>query len=188
MRKIFPIVLMISLLIPSIVNAKFSDEYRAKYPRRVKVTTSLQPSGKKLTTVVYTLFKHTLINGRPLQLIVRDRDGIKICSISYGDTTSHPAHYEAFTWGDGEHEHNLKTFLSFTDRAGHGRYSHFITTQPTGADLENMKDAVVFSVTGGGSISTPILDKSHKRWDEWQEAVDAAAKIMNERYIADGMI
>ena len=44
-----------------------------------------------------------------------------------------------------------------------------------------MKDAVVLSVSGGGSISTPILDTSHKKWKEWQEAIEAAAELMNER-------
>lgn len=181
MKRFTIFILLCCLFFPRMADAKFSDEYRAKYPRRVKEETKLEASGKKTTNITYNLFKHTLINGRPLQLIVRDIGGIKICSINYGDTTSSPADYAAFTWGDGEYAHDLKPFLSFTDRVGHGRYSHFITTQPTGLELERMKDAVVFSVSGGGSISTPILDSSHKRWKEWKEAIDAAEKIMNER-------
>ena len=181
MKKLFTVItLLATLMMTSAADAKFSDEYKAKHPRRVKVETRLEPNGKKATKTTYTLFKHTLINGCPLHMFVRDIGGIKICSISYGDTTSYPADYAAFTWGDGEYAHTLKTFLSYTDRVCRDRYSHFITTQPKGPDLKDMKDAVVFSVEGGGHISTPLLDPSHKRWKEWQEAVDAAEKLMNE--------
>lgn len=182
MKKLFTIItLLAALLVTNMADAKFSDEYKARYPRRVKVETKLEASGKRTTNTTYTLFKHTLINGCPLRLIVRDIGGIKICSISYGDTTNYPGDYAAFSWGDGEYRHDLKTFLSFTDRVGRERYSHFITTQLSGQDLERMKDSVVFSVSGGGSISTPILDTSHKKWKEWQEAIEAAAELMNER-------
>jgi len=181
MKRFAFFILLFCLFFSGIADAKYSDEYRAKYPRRVKVETKLEANGKKATKITYTLFKHSLIGGRPLRLIVRDSGGlIKICSITYGDTTESPGTYTAFSWGDGEYAHNLKTFLSFTDRVGRERYSHFITAQPTGLDLKEMKDAIAFSVEGGGNISTPLLDKSHKKWKEWQEAVEAAENLMNE--------
>ncbi len=183
MKKLFTIVtLLATLLAANVVDAKFSDEYKAKYPRRVKVERRLEPSGKQSTKIVYTLFKHTFSDGSPFQLVVRDSGGlIKICSISYGNITTRPQTYTDFSWGDGEKRHILERFLSYSERLGREKFSNFITSQITGSDLKEMKDAVVFSVEGGGTYSTPLLYPSHKWWKEWQEAVDAAAKLMTER-------
>ncbi len=184
MKKLFAIVILLTALMASnAADAKFSDEYRAKYPKRVKVATSQLPSGKMYSTVTYTLFKHKIAAEKQLQLVVRVSDDIvKICSISFGDFSDNPIRYTCFSWGDGKKKHELKTLLSFSERQRWRRYNNFITAQITGADLEEMKKAVIFSVGGGRAYSTPLLTTSHKSWKEWQEAVDAAAKIMNERY------
>lgn len=183
MKKLFTVIaLMVSLLAANAADAKFSDEYKAKYPRRVKVETRLEASGKESTKTIYTLFKHNLPDGSPLQLIVRDSGGmIKICSISYGNITSRPKTYTDFSWGDGEKSHVLKRFIAYSERLGRERFSNFITAQITGSDLKAMKNAVVFSVEGGGSFSTPLLSPSSKKWKEWQDAVNAAAELMTER-------
>ncbi len=183
MKKIFTIVtLMVALMAANIADAKFSDEYQAKYPRRVKVTTSQLPSGRMQTTVTYTLFKHTLAFENPFQLVVRDSGGlIKICSISFGNITSYPREYSCFSWGDGKERHKLDTLISYSERLRRDKFSNFITTHITKSELEEMKNAIIFSVEGGGTYSTPLLTTSHKRWKEWQEAVDAAAKLMAER-------
>ena len=50
MKKLFAIVtLMATLMAANIADAKFSDEYRVKYPKRVKVVTMMQASGTTVT-------------------------------------------------------------------------------------------------------------------------------------------
>jgi hypothetical protein len=145
----------------------------------VKVERRLLPSGKRISRATYILFKHTLTDGKPLQLVVRDNGGlIKICSISYGDTTSFPMSYTNFSWGDGEKKHVLKKLVSYSERSGRGSFFNFIDAQVTTSILKEMKNAVVFSVESGGVYSTPLLYQTHKHWQEWLEAIDAAEKLM----------
>ena len=44
-----------------------------------------------------------------------------------------------------------------------------------------MKKAVIISVHGGGSSTRILLDKTSKHWKEWEEALNAAIKLMDER-------
>ena len=47
MKKLFAIVtLLATLMAVNIADANFSDEYKAKYPKRVKVETIIRPNGQ----------------------------------------------------------------------------------------------------------------------------------------------
>ncbi len=183
MKKMFTIVtLLAALLAANIADAKFSDEYKAKYPRRVKVTTKMQASGKTVTDVTYNLFSHTL-NGIPFKIVLTVSDDIiKVCLFSAGTATDRPEKLSNFAWGDGEKSHDLKPFISYTERRGHHKYVNFLSSNVMGTDLKKMKNAVAFSIQGPGGYWQPVLYPSHKHWKEWQEAIDAAEKIMSERW------
>ena len=183
MKKLFAIITLIAtLMAASIADAKFSDEYRAKYPKRVKVETDMFSSGKTYTRTTYKLFKHT-INDVTFSIVLTVSDDIiKMCHFSAGTITDRPAGLTRFTWGDGQTSHNIKALMSYTERKGRGRFFNFLSSNVTGAELKEMKNAVAFSIQGPGGQWSPILYPSHKYWKEWQEAIDAAEKIMNERY------
>ena len=183
MKKLFAIVtLLATLMAANIADAKFSDEYRAKYPKRVKVVTKMQTSGQIVTDVTYNLFKHTYKDITYSIVLTVSDDIVKICLFSAGTLTDHPEKLANFAWGDGKNSHILKNCMSFTDRKGHRKFFNFLSANVMGADLKEMKNAVAFSIQGPGAPREPILYPSHKHWKEWKEAIDAAEKIMNERY------
>ncbi len=177
MKKLFTIVtLLATLLAANIADAKFSDEYKAKYPRRVKVETKIRPNGKQAKMITYSLFKHQTSAGW-LQMRVYDYDGLKDCTIVYGETVSIPKDYSHFSWGDGEKVHEIPRLVSYYERDGHG-YHNFMnaTIQPS-----NLKKAIVLSTHYNGYFSDPILNSSQKYWKEWMEALDIAEKLIKER-------
>lgn len=183
MKKLFAIVtLLATLMATNVADAKFSDEYRAKYPKRVKVETDMFSSGKVYTRITYNLFKHTYKDITFSIVLTVSDDIIKICHFSAGTITDRPAKLTNFAWGDGEKRHDIKTIMSYTERQGRHKFFNFLSSNVMGADLKEMKNAVAFSIQGPGGYREPILYPSHKHWKEWQEAIDAAEKIMNERY------
>lgn len=178
MKKLFTVIaLMVSLLAANAADAKFSDEYRAKYPRRVKVEKSINPNGKLSKMITYTLFKHQTSAGW-LLMQVYDNDGLKLCSIAYGETSSTPKDYSHFSWGDGENKHEIRRLVSYCERKGRDSYDNFMnaTIQPS-----DLKKSVVLSTHYNGYFSDPILHSSLKYWKEWMEALDIAEKLIKER-------
>jgi len=181
MKRFAILILLCCLFFSSIAEAKFSDEYRAKYPRRVKVETELMPNGQRSTRTTYTLFKKGL-NGSPFKLVFTDCNGfLKLCHLIYGTTTNSHIGFTTFSWGDGASVYELKPFLVYSQRRDPGSYFHYVSASINRHDLDSMERAVVLSLHGGGTVSTALLDKTHKRWKEWQEAVIAAEKLMDER-------
>ncbi len=182
MKRTAIIVLLCSLFFVNIADAKFSDEYKAKYPRRVKVETDMFSSGKIFTRTTYNLFNHTIKDITFSIVVTVSDDIIKICHFSAGTITERPASLTRFVWGDGKNSHNIKTLMSYTERQGRETFFSFLSSNVMGADLKEMKNAVAFSIQGPGGQWSPILYPTHKYWKEWLEAIDAAEKIMNERY------
>lgn len=183
MKKLFAIVtLLATLMVINVADAKFSDEYRAKYPRRVKVTTKMDASGKSSTMTTYKLFKYR-VNDVDFDITLRDFGGlIKFCTFNCGTLTGRPAGLSNFAWGDGERAHDLNWHkIAYIDRFRSGNFFNYLSVEVTRTDLEEMKKAVAFSVQGPGAPNKPILFASHKRWKDWQEAIDAAEKIISER-------
>lgn len=178
MRKLFSIItLMAALMVANMADAKFSDEYKAKYPGRVKVEKKIEATGKTSTMTTYTIFKREVGAGW-LQLRVYDNDGFKLCSIAYGETVSTPKDYSHFSWGDGEKVHDIRRLVSYYERKGHKRYFNFMDASVSPSVL---KKAQVLSTHYNGYYSDPILHKSDKRWNEWMEALDIAEKLIKER-------
>ncbi len=182
MKKLLTIVtLLATLLAANIADAKFSNEYKAKFPRKVKVETHLLSSGRKSTRTTYTLFKYHF-NGSPFKLVLTDCDGfLKFCHLVYGTTTSSPVGFTTISWGDGSSVFELKPFMAYTERRHPGSYFHYVSASLSRHNLDSMERSVILNIHGGGSVSAPLLDKSHKKWKEWQEAIDAAEKLMSER-------
>ena len=181
MKRLATLILLCCLFSSNIADAKFSDEYRAMYPRRVKVETKLEANGQKSTRTTYTLFKYHY-NGSPYKLVFTDCDGfLKFCHLIYGTTTNSSAGFITFSWGDGASVFELKPFLVYTERRYPGSYFHYVSAGIDHHDLDSMERSVTLSLHGGGTVSTVLLDKSHKKWKEWQEALKAAQELMAEK-------
>lgn len=115
-------------------------------------------------------------------MVLTDSNGfLKVCHLIYGVTNYSPANFSTISWGDGTSVFYLKPVLAYTERRGRGEYFHYVSANADRHDLDSMERAIILSLHGGGSISTPILDRSHKKWKEWQEALLAAEKLMNEK-------
>ena len=178
MKKIFTVItLMVALMMANMADAKFSDEYKARHPKRVKVQKIITDSGRPATSTRYKLFSRWLADG-PFELAILDYNGIKICTICYGINGNSPREFVNFTWGDGEKVHEIKTLSSESKSIGYNRFSDFIDAI---VDPQLLKTATVISVHDSNLRSEPLIYESHKRWKEWKEAIDAAEKIMNER-------
>lgn len=178
MKKIFTVItLMAALMIANLANAKFSDEYKARHPKRVKVQKIITDSGRPATSTRYKIFSRWLADG-PFELAILDYNGIKICTICYGINGNSPREFVNFTWGDGENVHEIQTLSSESKSIGYNRFSDFIDAI---VDPQLLKTATVISVHDSSLRSEPLIYESHKRWKEWKEAIDAAEKIMNER-------
>lgn len=182
MKRFAILTLLCCLFFANIADAKFSDEYRAKYPGRVKVTKRMDASGKNSTMTTYKLFKHR-VNDVDFDITLRDFGGlIKFCTLNCGTLTGRPAGLTNYAWGDGEKAHELTWHkIAYIDRFRSGTFFNYLSVEVTKVDLEDMKKAVAFSVQGPGAPNKPILYSSHKRWKDWLEAIEAAEKIMSER-------
>ena len=181
MKKLFAIVtLLATLMTANMADAKFSDEYRAKYPKRVKVTTQLKANGKTIKNVEYKLFKRRIGTGH-LQLNVNVSDDIvKLCTITFWRFDTYPKDYNKLRWGDGKETHDWeKQIISYNDHGKYVEYQNVLIAHTF--NFECLEKAVVFSAHHFYQDDI-IIDKSHKYWNEWMEALNAASKIMSERY------
>ena len=177
MKKLFTVIaLLVSLLAANAADAKFSDEYKAQHPKRVKITKTISSTGAPVFSTRYKLFNHWLNNG-PFELAIMDYNGIKICTICYGTTGDTPREFTHFSWGDGSTAHKIQRLSGYCKSIGPDRYSDLIGAM---VDPAVLKQAIVISVHDVSLRSEPILYESHKRWKEWQQAIDAAEKIMAE--------
>jgi hypothetical protein len=80
MKRTTIIILLCTLFFANIADAKFSDEYKAKYPKKVKTSTYQRKNGTFSTSTDYYLFKR---KSDGLSLIVCDLNGIKVCFLRY---------------------------------------------------------------------------------------------------------
>lgn len=177
MKRFAIFTLLCCLFFANIADANFGDEYKAKYPKRVKIEKSISPNGKQSKMITYTLFKRQISAGW-LLMQVFDNDGLKLCAIAYGETVSTPKDYIYFSWGDGEKEHKISRLVSYYEREGRNGYHNFMnaTIQPS-----ELKNAVVLSTHYNGYFSDPIIHVSNKYWGEFQEALDIAEKLIKEK-------
>lgn len=175
MKKIIAIVtLLVSLLLSNVAAAKFSDEYKAKYPRRVKTTTTQMTNGQMHTSTEYKLFKRNLPTGRIKLDVTLSEKGPDICFLTvstYGDSELNPI--RELTWGDGQEAHKIKLFYSDFVRSGFRRYAELAIATVSPAEL---KKAIVISLD-----RKAVINESSKYWKEWQEALDTADRLMHDK-------
>ena len=175
MKKLFTAILLITaVLLANVASAGYCDEYKAKHPKNVKTTTSQLRSGKMYTTTDYFLFKS---KRGGLSLTINDIDGIKICTVGYSYAGNSWHFYDGFSWGDGETAHDEKAVIKNRD-AFRGGVAEVIMAHFRPSDLKN---AIVIHAHSERYGDEVIMNKDNKRWAEWQEAVDAAVKIMNDK-------
>ena len=177
MKKLFTIItLMVAIMVSNMAEAKFSDEYREKYPRRVKTTTKQLPNGQMRTTTEYKLFDREVDNGR-LKLMIYFGDYIDWCYISFTSLGNNRLKtIDSLSWGDGKYNHDLKmnfSYLTGSKVRGERSFAALGTARINPTDL---KDAIVINAN-----DEVVFYSSHKRWKEWLEALNAAEKLMSEK-------
>ena len=175
MKKIIAIVtLLVSLLLSNVAAAKFSDEYKAKYPQRVKTTTTQMTNGQMHTSTEYKLFKRNLPTGRIKLDVKLSEKGPDLCFLTvstYGDSELNPI--RELTWGDGQEAHKIPLFYSDFVRGGFRRYAELAIATVNPAELKN---AIVISLD-----RKAVINESSKYWKEWQEALDTADRLMHDK-------
>ena len=175
MKKILAIALLISSLFCSVASASYADEYKAKYPKKVKTWTEQLSSGKLSTITDYFVFKS---KGNGVSLRVADLNGIKVCYISYGYSGERWRFYDGISWGDGKEAHEL----TLMTKPRHDVMGHRAVEVITAAvNPEKLKNAIVIHAHSELNGNEVAMNESHKRWKEWKEAVDAAAKLMTDK-------
>ncbi len=178
MKKLFTIItLMVALLTPNMADTKFSDEYRAKYPKRVKTSTYQRKNGTISTSTDYYVYKR---KSDGLSLTVCDLNGIKVCFLRYTYNGDEWRFYDGLSWGDGKEAHKIRLLSEPRfDTYRHGRGAIEMLT--AGINPEMLKNAIVLHAHSERHGDEVIMNATHKRWKEWQESVDTAAKLMAER-------
>ena len=178
MKKLFTIItLMVALLASNIADAKFSDEYKEKYPKRVKTSTYQRKNGTFSTSTDFYVFKR---KSDGLALTVCDLDGIKVCFLNYSYNGDEWRFYDGLSWGDGKDAHDIRLLTKprfDTYRHGHGA----IEILTAGINPKDLKNAIVIHAHSERHGNEVIMNEKHKRWKEWQEALDTAIKLMDER-------
>lgn len=177
MKKLFVFILTIALLIASSTAlANFADEYKAQHPKRVKTTTEQLPSGQWYTKTEYKLFDRGVAHGRlKLTLQLNDK-GPDLCFFSFHSLgNSSPKTINRLSWGDGEKAHEIKMFFSYLTGSGHRGDRSYAALGMAHINPTELKKAIVISAN-----DEVVLNQSHKCWTEWQQALDAAEKILEE--------
>ena len=175
MKKLTALTLVITLLFANTALAKFSDEYKAQYPKNVKVTTKQNSAGKTETTTWYKLFSPKSPQGLNLTLI--DNGGTKMCVIYYTYTGNKWKFYDKLTWGDGETVHDLLPAIKPTREVHRGYVLESIATAINPTELKN---AIILNAHTQNLLSDILLNESHKEWSNWKKALEDAEKIMAE--------
>ena len=173
-KKIAIAAVLAALLINNVATANFSDEYKAKYPKRVKITTEQARSGKTYTKTAYKLFDRKLQSGRLKLDLEMNTSGPDLCFLTfstYGDSRINPI--RSLSWGDGQQAYEIKIFHSSVLHPAVGRFAELAiaTVRP-----EKLQKAIIFNA---GHIV--IINESSKEWKDWKEAINAADKIMNKK-------
>ena len=108
MKKILAIVtLLTALLASNVADAKYSDEYKAQHPSRVKTQKTITASGRAAIFTRYKLFSRWFGDGL-LELTVSDCNDIKICTICYRVSGHSPREFVNFTWGNLDNIHEKR--------------------------------------------------------------------------------
>ena len=94
-KKIAIAAVLVTLLINNVATANFSDEYKAKYPKRVKITTEQARSGKTYTKTAYKLFDRKLQSGRLKLDLEMNTSGPDLCFL-HGVTGNRPTKLKSF--------------------------------------------------------------------------------------------
>ena len=176
MKKKIAFIALLALLLCSTAAAKYSDEYKAQYPKNVTVKTSQTKAGKISKHIQYQVFKSPKLGG--LSLTVHDIDGITTCMMSFSYSGDRWHFYDKFSWGDGKASHDESLFLPPTRLARGGRVTELIMALVNPAEL---KTAVVVHAHSERNGDELIMNEANKRWPEWQAAVNAADRLIKER-------
>lgn len=175
-KKIAIAATLIAMMICNVATARYSDDYRAKNPKRVKVTTDRMSNGRLATKTTYLLFDKKLQSGRLKLSVDKNSASPDLCFLTfstYGDGEIRPI--KQLTYGDGQQTHEIKVFYSDVLHPAVGRFAELAiaTVRP-----EELKKAIVLHA----DIIT-IISESSKEWKEWREALDSAEIILNERFV-----
>lgn len=173
MKKLFTAVLIMAMAVSSVAFAGYSDEYKAKYPARVKVKTEQDLSGKVVTTTTYNIFWN-----KNFSLRVRKSNDYKYAYIQYSYMDKRWMFYDGFTWGDGNQIHELKLFIDPVRKVDGTMVYESIMAAVDPVELKNATIVHAYSQQGGPQV---MINLSDPKWSEWKVALDDADKILNDK-------
>ena len=174
-KKIAIVTALIVLLVSNVALAKFSDEYKAKYPKNVKTSTRQLKSGKISTTTDYDVFKS---KSGGLSLKVSGLSGIKVAFLTFGYAGNSWRFYDGLSWGDGKEAHKIPLGMKPTRQVFRGGVSEVLVAGINPADLQK---AIVIHAHSERNGDEVIMNENNKRWGEWIAAVNAAVMLMQEK-------
>ena len=166
--------LAVLLVLCNVADAGFIEDYKAQHPRRVKTTTEQMNSGQYYTKTEFKLFDRNLEAGRLKLSVSLNTKGPDLCFLVFATPGSSSTYVPStLSWGDGEKAHDIKLFFRYLTRTGHRRYAGLAMAH---IRPDELKDAIVISAD-----NDVIMNQTHKRWNEWKEALDTADKLMKDR-------
>ena len=178
------------LMLSNIAFAKFSDDYKAKYPKNVSTSTEQLPSGKMQTTTSYLVFDGAKSTppwspneGRPginyIKLFVIDTNGVKTCTlrIEWAGYDSWKD-YDAISWGDGETAHQMP--LKSRPFRGKTYMSNYHEKVRVAANPTDLTKAIVISAHRENGSSDIVFNQANKDWDKWKASLEDAEKLLAE--------
>lgn len=173
MKKKIAFITLLALLLCNAAAAKYSDEYKAQYPKRVKVETRQLRSGQTYQKTIFKLFDKKLQTGRLKLDLELDNSGPDICFLTFSTYGSRDfGTIKDMSWGDGKEAHDIK-IVSTSAVYSRGTFADLViaTVQPS-----KIKNAIVINAG-----INPIIGQTSKEWKEWQAAVNAADRLIKER-------
>ena len=175
MKKLLTAILLITaVLVANVAFAGYCDEYKAKYPNKVKTKTEQDLSGKVVTTETYHLFN----NAKGFILSFRKSNDYQYVYIQNFYFGKFWRFYDGFTWGDGNTVNNLKLDFDPVRNVGKGHVTEIIqaTINPT-----ELKKALIVHAHSKQNAPEVMISQADPRWAEWKTALEDAEKLMADK-------
>ena len=175
MKKLFTTILLIAaVLVANVAFAGYCDEYKAKYPNKVKIKTEQDLSGKMVTKEEYKLFN----NAKGFTLSLRKSNDYQYAYIQLFYFGKFWRFYNQFTWGDGNTVNNLKLAYDPVRNVGKGHVTEIIeaTINPT-----ELKKAIIVHAHSKQNAPEIMISQTDPRWAEWKTALEDAERLMADK-------
>lgn len=186
MKKKIALVTLALLVLSNVALAKFSDEFKAQYPTKYKITQEQDASGK-----INTIEEYKLFNGNGLALSVKSLNGEKHCGMFFQYFGNSWKFYDKLLWGDGNNVHEFVLIgKPARNVVSGGKVIEVLAFRVVPSEVKNAIAISTHSEREGTKVilsSTPLktgndyTDKMNASlWTKWVKAINDAEKLMAE--------